>query len=348
VLALCAERLPAVAPLENGSAFAPADARLRVLAAAEKYENTPYRFGGLDRRGLDCSGLIYVSFQDALEISVPRSAADLYSWAEKIPIENARPGDLVFFKTGSNEKISHVGIFVGDKRFIHSASEGPKTGVIYSSLNERYWSLTYAGAGRALPEAEISSGTDKKEAVEIKTQESKKKRGKENTEKAKILLGVAVAPTWGTWLADSNIVRGVEGQFRFGIPVKPFGQPMIFGLELRQEWDSVLGVYRIPITLSWGINDKVRIFGGPAFSFGDASLTASGEDRNYIGGTYWFGEAGISVAPFAINIAGNDLAPYAELAWQSYFSDHNGKNFGADFAASFRFSTGIRYTWKAL
>jgi hypothetical protein len=92
----------------------------------------------------------------------------------------------------------------------------------------------------------------------------------------------------------------------------------------------------------------VRIFAGFAFSFGSATLTASGENRHYIGGTNWFGTAGISVAPFVIKIAGNDMAPYAELAWQSYFNDNNEKNYGADFAASYRFSTGIRYTWKKL
>ncbi|MDR0495026.1 MAG: C40 family peptidase [Treponema sp.] len=357
-LTLCGGRLSA-APLENGFALAPAataspeektaafgDARLRVLDAAGKYENTPYRYGGLDRRGLDCSGLVYLSFKDALDISVPRNAAGLYSWVEKIQIENARPGDLVFFKTDNNGNISHVGIFVGDRRFIHAASEGPKTGVIYSSLNERYWSLTYAGAGRVLPEADIAGSAGNKDATAAKVQKQKKERGKKSAEEGRILLGIAAAPTWGTFFADSSVVRGAAGQFRLGAAVKPFGQPMILGMELRPEWDGVLGVFRLPITLSWGINDKLRIFAGPAFSFGDAALTASGESRHYIGGTSWFGAAGITVAPFAIKIAGNDLAPYAELAWQSYFSNDNDKNYGADFAASYRFSTGIRYTWK--
>jgi probable lipoprotein NlpC len=351
-LVLCTWRLHAAVPLENCIAFAPAEARSRVLAAAETYVNTPYRHGGLDRRGLDCSGLVYVSFKDALEVSVPRSATDLYSWVEKIQIENIRPGDLVFFKTSNNGSISHVGIFVGDKRFIHAASSGPKTGVIYSNLDERYWSLTYAGAGRALPEADISGGIGNKEAVDnknviaVKTKEQKIGRGKESTKEGKILIGFAAAPTWGTFLTYNNVVRGVEGQFRFGLAAKPLGQPMIFGMEVRHEWDSALGVFRMPITLSCGINDKLRVFVGPAFSFGDATLTVSGEDRHYTGGTNWFGTAGISIAPFAIKIAGNDLAPYAELAWQSYINNSKDKNFGADLAASYRFSTGMRYTWK--
>jgi len=53
-----------------------------------------------------------------------------------------------------------VGIYVGDRRFIHSASEGPETGVIYSSLDERYWSLAYAGAGRVFPADDTSASEE--------------------------------------------------------------------------------------------------------------------------------------------------------------------------------------------
>jgi len=340
VLALCAGRLHA-APLEKGftleppANISPGEARLQVLTAAGQYEHTPYRYGGLDRRGLDCSGLVYLSFHDALGVSVPRNARSLYSWAEKISLNQAHPGDLVFFKTTGNGDVSHVGIFVGDGRFIHAASEGPVTGVIYSNLDERYWARTYIGAGRVLPDADIGNYSDKKNE-----QKPTKKSGNKNN----LLIGFAAAPTWNTF--DTNIIRGLEGQFRLGAEVKPLGQPMIFGLEMRTEWDRALGVFRLPFTLSWGINDKVRIFAGPALSFGNAALTISGESRPYTGGTSWFGAAGITIAPFAFKIAGSELSPYGELAWQSYFSDTTDKNLGADIAAGFRFSTGLRCTWR--
>jgi hypothetical protein len=121
---------------------------------------------------------------------------------------------------------------------------------------------------------------------------------------------------------------------------------MIFGVELRPEWDRALGVFRVPLTFSWGINDKVRIFAGPAVSFGNAALTISGESRPYIGGTSWFGASGITFAPFAFKIARVNLAPYGELAWKSYFYNGNDRNLGADFAAGFRVSTGLSCTWK--
>ena len=127
-----------------------ANARLMLILAAEKYLGTPYVYGGIDSRGLDCSGLIYASFKDSLNITVPRTADGLYSWTIRIPNEEMKPGDLVFFIT-SGPGISHVGIFAGDGYFIHAPSDGPNTGVIYSRLTESYWNRTFAGAGRAIP-----------------------------------------------------------------------------------------------------------------------------------------------------------------------------------------------------
>jgi probable lipoprotein NlpC len=145
-------------PLDNyailagrGAGRSAQEARNILLAAAAAYQGTPYRYGGLDRNGLDCSGFVYVSFKDSLAVSVPRSTLALYTWAEKIDTAALQPGDLVFFIT-QGRSVSHVGIYVGEGRFIHSASDGPNTGVIYSRLDESYWQSHFAGAGRALPE----------------------------------------------------------------------------------------------------------------------------------------------------------------------------------------------------
>jgi probable lipoprotein NlpC len=356
----CAEHLYS-APIEKGFDLAPPasaspeekratfrEARLRVLAAAGKYEHTPYRYGGLDKRGLDCSGLVYLSFHDALGVSVPRNTWSLYSWVEKIKIEDAIPGDLVFFNTSGNGTVSHVGIFIGNGRFIHSASEGPATGVIYSSLDEQYWSRTYAGSGRVLPEADIR-GTDAGSATAKNTTKSNTKKSNKGSNEGNLLFGVAAAPTWDFGYENDTILRGVAGQFRVGAEVKPFGISMIPGMELRLEWDRTLGVFRLPLTLSWGLSDKVRFFAGPTLSFGSPALTVSGEDRHYTGGTSWLGAAGITVAPLTLKVAKSYFSLYGELAWQSYFGDdNNDKNFSADLAASFRFSTGLRYTWRPL
>ena len=145
-------------PSESGTPVTPAEraaaseiARYLVLVAAAQYEHTPYRYAGITGEGLDCSGLVYVSFRDALRIEVPRSSAGLHTWTVEIPFEEAEPGDLLFFRTTGTERITHVGIYTGDRRFIHSASQGAVTGVLYSSLDEPYWFGNFAGAGRAFP-----------------------------------------------------------------------------------------------------------------------------------------------------------------------------------------------------
>jgi len=131
----------------------PAKVREMVLEAAKKYIGTPYAFTGMSSRGVDCSGFIYLSFSDALGVSMPRSAAALQNWAEAIPLDRIQPGDLLFFRTGSTNAINHVGLYAGERRFLHAASAGPQTGVIYSSLDEQYYINTYASAGRVLPAA---------------------------------------------------------------------------------------------------------------------------------------------------------------------------------------------------
>jgi probable lipoprotein NlpC len=139
-------RLGAEAPLAG---ISDKDARARLISAAQKYRGVPYRYGGLDRKGLDCSGLVFLSFRDSLQVEVPRRAEDLFHWTERLEKEQVQPGDLVFFE--QRGRIFHVGIYIGEGWFFHAASSGPVTGVIYSRLDERFWSRAYAGAGRALP-----------------------------------------------------------------------------------------------------------------------------------------------------------------------------------------------------
>jgi len=144
-------------------------ARLRLISTAESWLGTPYRYTGVDKKGMDCSGFVYVSFKEALNVSIPRSSDAIYDWTEKIATSELQPGDLVFFVT-AGQRISHLGIYTGEGRFIHSASEGPETGVIYSRLDEAYWKRCYIGAGRALPwddeaalaMAQIQAGTYEK------------------------------------------------------------------------------------------------------------------------------------------------------------------------------------------
>ena len=124
-----------------------------LLSSAGKHIGEPYRMGGLSSRGWDCSGFVYVMYQRCLSISLPRDTKGQY--AKSVPIQGSRsrPGDLVFFKIRANHP-SHVGIFMGRDRFIHASTS---SGVIVSSLREKYYRQTFAGFRRPLTLRALSS-----------------------------------------------------------------------------------------------------------------------------------------------------------------------------------------------
>jgi peptidoglycan endopeptidase LytE len=124
-----------------------------LLSSAKAHIGEPYRMGGLSTRGWDCSGFVHVMYGKYLSISLPRDTRGQY--AESVPVRNSRvrPGDLVFFNIKSS-KPSHVGIFMGRDRFIHASMS---SGVIISSLHEKYYRRTFAGFRRPLTLRSLSS-----------------------------------------------------------------------------------------------------------------------------------------------------------------------------------------------
>ena len=114
---------------------------LRAMALVGK----PYRYGGADLDGFDCSGLVYFIHQ-AMGIAAPRTAAQQQQAAMSVPRAQLLPGDLVFFKTTSRNQVSHVGIYVGDNRFVHA----PQTGKLIElrTLDDAYYGSRLIGTGR--------------------------------------------------------------------------------------------------------------------------------------------------------------------------------------------------------
>lgn len=104
-----------------------------------------YRFGGTTPSGFDCSGLMQYIFRKALAINLPRTTLQQATAGVYVSRNNLQVGDMIFFRTIGN-RISHVGMYVGNGRFVHS----PRTGksVQISSLDNKYWSSRYATARR--------------------------------------------------------------------------------------------------------------------------------------------------------------------------------------------------------
>jgi murein DD-endopeptidase len=114
------------------------------LAIAVDMIGAPYRYGGTSPRGFDFSGLVYYAYRKA-GIHSPRTTTEQYRQSKRVSVSHLQPGDLVFF-TISQGKLSHVGIYVGDDRFIHAPSSGKS--VAYATLHDPYWRGRLIGAGR--------------------------------------------------------------------------------------------------------------------------------------------------------------------------------------------------------
>ena len=108
----------------------------------------PYRLGGTSAEtGFDCSGFVRAMFQQTVGLMLPRTAADQAKATAKIEKADLQPGDLVFFNT-MRRSFSHVGIYMGDGKFIHSPRSGSHVRV--ENMNISYWQSRFDGARRVL------------------------------------------------------------------------------------------------------------------------------------------------------------------------------------------------------
>ena len=106
---------------------------------------TPYRWGGSSiATGFDCSGMIQFVYKNALDVSLPRTVRDMAAASRKIPDNQLKAGDLVFFNTGGSSQYSHVGLYIGNGEFIHAPSSG-KT-IKTEKLSSPYYAKHYLGA----------------------------------------------------------------------------------------------------------------------------------------------------------------------------------------------------------
>lgn len=116
-----------------------------VLSTAKSLIGTPYRFGGTTPSGFDCSGFMQYVFQRAIGVNLPRSSRDMANVGEKVARNELQAGDMVFF-AHNGSRISHVGMYVGNERFIHSPSAGKSVEI--TSMNDKYWQSRFITARR--------------------------------------------------------------------------------------------------------------------------------------------------------------------------------------------------------
>ncbi len=110
----------------------------KIYLQYQQWKGTRHAMGGLSKRGVDCSGFVYLTYREKLGMEIPRSTKLQSQAGKKIKRSELRPGDLVFFKTGFKGR--HVGIYIEKGKFLHVSK---KKGVMISSLAGYYWKDRY-------------------------------------------------------------------------------------------------------------------------------------------------------------------------------------------------------------
>lgn len=114
-------------------------------AEIQSWLGTPHRMGGMSRRGIDCSGLVVVLYDDLFDLRLPRTTAALMRTGQQVEETHLAAGDLLFFKPRS--KVYHVGIYLGNGEFVHTSAS---YGVMVSRINDDFWRRCYLTGRRLL------------------------------------------------------------------------------------------------------------------------------------------------------------------------------------------------------
>lgn len=134
------------APQRTASDSSPSEKMNDAVMYAMSLTDTPYRYGGNSpEEGFDCSGFVGHVYQHSLGITLPRTSREISQIGISLNSNQLRPGDLVFFNT-RRRSFSHVGIYIGEGKFLHAPKSGSSIRV--ENLNEGYWASHYNGARR--------------------------------------------------------------------------------------------------------------------------------------------------------------------------------------------------------
>ena len=141
--------------LDYGSSSTSAAVRQALLAQHQRWVGTPYRLGGTNERGIDCSALIQNVYRDTFNVQLPRTTRQQVKQGRQVDRSELQPGDLVFFNPPGVGR--HAGIYIGSGRFMHASSS---KGVMISRLDNSYWQRYYWQSRRTLEPTHLAALAD--------------------------------------------------------------------------------------------------------------------------------------------------------------------------------------------
>ncbi|MCR5605769.1 MAG: C40 family peptidase [Treponema sp.] len=319
--------------------------REALIKYSKQFLGASYQRGALGPNSFDCSGFIYVSAQ-GVGMQLPRTSQAMYNFATSIPDSEREKGDLVFFKTTSSGNISHVGIYIGDNKFIHCASDGPETGVIISSLNSSYWKNHYAGSGRIFPQEseniavtvnESNFNETKNDSPAPKPEKLAKKNYKKSSS-SDFELDFGTSLNWSVLTAKDFMLnfRGFEVQAN--IRMKSLELQPGIGAMLR--YDSKMEILQLPILFSLNFSDYLRAYAGPVISIGTPIIPGTDEEAK---ASIFPGIIGLSLQTPSWQAGKFRMALMQDIHYTVFNdTDNSALNPKKSIASGLLFSTGLR------
>ena len=220
----------------------------RLFENVEDWLGTPYRWGGMSAKGIDCSGLVVTIYKNTFNIDLPRKAKNIAKLGNTVK-DRLQPGDLLFFDTIGG--ISHVGIYLFNNKFVHSASGKNNRGVVKNSLEESYYKKHYLFAKRLinLPAAkknqlnETTVSKEQQTAGNQKTGEAKHKDNFDNQPQISMISKSANDEVDISLDIGSSIFAG---RVTFNSQKLNIKRPIYLGLELEPGYleEIVIDLYK--------------------------------------------------------------------------------------------------------
>ena len=342
-------------------------AREKFVAGMKKQLGMPYEYGAVGPDSFDCSGLIYFVAKETLNIQLPRTSKAIYNEVRIIPDEKKEIGDILFFRTMGSTTISHVGVYIGDNKFISALSDSldeDGQGVAYSQLNSSYWKEKYVGVGQFLPSGKAleskdtealdddSESTEQKVIKKTSSEKKSKKTGnslvKEKDEVSGyvadgIIIDASIFFDWSL-LSPRQFVfryRGIDALAH----VRYSGWALEPGFGLGFRYNSGLKTVQMPLILSITFNDYIRAYAGPVISFKEAILIDTDKE---IKPSIFPGLVGISFMTPPIELGSITLHGVQDVSYTIYNNlDGSTLSFMDSLAAGLVMYTGIRVVFPA-
>ena len=249
------------------------DPRGEFVKHAKTFLGVPYSYGGMSRDGLDCSGFVNLVTFETFDVALPRSAAQLFAQTEAVSEIDKQLGDLVFFKT-TGATISHVGIYLGANKFIHSASDGPHTGVIISSLEENYWQRTYMAARRILPADMQYNEREFQQKFLLKSDNANTAKNMVDDIPQKRILAFEFSGAWDWSFMNFDNTIGFKSRGAIIDASMVFSDWVIKpGIGVQMRITSALGGSYIPLYVSFSIPGNFQFYTGWVFETQSGTIT---------------------------------------------------------------------------